>query len=324
MKVCPYLKKFFFCRHRKSVAQKCQFNVDTDMSIATSFTSSDVHHLDTVPLSKSPSISRFESNIVDSAEVEILHNRDEKNPIVKKPYIHETSAMISDTMRRKREHLLICSNIDRCLILNNMKKEQMIPCFPQSIDLHNNDSVSKDNAKMQEERLHKRYCEESLEFPSEQPQIKKLVECSKHGLITDFCPARNSVHSQRSDNPLQTDRKGELHLAAVLQRQQQSSSRQADRGWWNTRRETDIQLFKLNKHEKPKKRKHFFCRHRKSVDQKCQSSDDKDQSEENPFTSSINTYSRSQSTLPIVGSRVDSAEVEILYNRDDAKKSRYS
>lgn len=53
-------------------------------------------------------------------------------------------------------------------------------------------------------------------------------------------------------------------------------------------------------------------------------SDDKDQSEENPFTSSnvqhLNTYSRSQSTLPIVGSRVDSAKVEILYNRDDAKK----
>lgn len=204
----------------------------------------------------------------------------------------------------------------------------MIPYFPQSIDLHNNDSVPKDNAKMQEEQFPKRYCEESLEFPSEQSQIKRLVECSKHDLITDFCPAGNSVHSQRSDNPLQTDRKGELNLAAVLQRQQQSSSRQADRGWWNTRRETDIQLFKPNKHEKPEKRKYFLCRHIKSVDQKCQSSDDKHQSEENPFTSSdvqhLNTYSRSQSTLPIVGSRVDSAEVEILYNRDDAKKSKYS
>lgn len=105
-------------KHRKSVAQKCQFSVDIDQSKAKSFTSNDVHHLDTVSLSKSPSISRFESNIVDSAEVEILYNRDEKNPIVKQPYIHETSAMISDKMRQKRE----CSNIDRCFILNNIKR----------------------------------------------------------------------------------------------------------------------------------------------------------------------------------------------------------
>lgn len=97
---------FFFCRHRKSVAEKCQFSADIDQSKAKSFTSSDKHHLDTVSLSKSPSISRFESYLVDSAEVEILHNRDEKNPIVKQPYIHETSAMISDKMRQKREHLL--------------------------------------------------------------------------------------------------------------------------------------------------------------------------------------------------------------------------
>lgn len=106
MKVCPYLKKFFFCRQRKSLAQKCQFSVDIEQSKAKSFTSSDVHHLDTVSLSKSPSISRFESNIVDSAEVEILHNRDDKNPTAKKPYIHETSAMISDKMRQKREQVL--------------------------------------------------------------------------------------------------------------------------------------------------------------------------------------------------------------------------
>lgn len=250
-----YIYRLFSCRHKKPIDQKGQFTVDIHQSKAKSFPSSDVQHLDTESFLKSPSISSFVGSRVDSAEVDFLSNRDEKNPIVKKPYIHENSEMVSDIMRLKREHLLICSDINRCLILKNMKQEQMIRHPPQSEDLHNNDSVPTDNAKIQEERLPKGYCEESLEFPSEKSKIKRrLVKCSTHDLITDSCPARNCVHSQRSNNPFQIERKGELNPAAVLQRQQ-SSLRQADRGWFNACFETVSHLFKPNKVKKAKKRK---------------------------------------------------------------------
>lgn len=272
-------------RHRKSIAENGQFRVDVDQSEAKSFTSSDVDHLDTGSLSKWPSTSPLKGD-----RVELIYNRDEKNPIVNKPYIHENfrAARVSETMRLHREHLLICSNIDRCLILKTLK-EQIIRHQLQSENLKNNDIVPKDSAKMQEERFPKAHCEESLKFPSEQSKIKRRpIECNTHDLITYPCPARNCVPSQRSDNPFQCNSKGELNLSAENQSQQQSSSKQADIGlWWKAPLEMNSCGFKLNKDKNVKRRKFREAfgeriirtkRPRKSVDQKCQSNVDKDQS----------------------------------------------
>lgn len=148
------------------------------------------------------------------------------------------------------------SNIDSCQIQKEREHKQMSGHQPQSVNLQNNDRISKDIAIMQKEQLSKGYCKESLEIHSAQLKKKRrLGECSTRDLITESCPARNCVHSQRRDSSLQTDRKGELNSSAVLQRKQQSSSIQTDRGWCNTRLETNSHLFKLDG-EKAKKKNH--------------------------------------------------------------------
>lgn len=278
-------------------------SIDIDQPHDKPFTSSDVQHLDTESSLKSPSISPFAGSRVDSAEVKILYKGDDKNPTVKKPHIHETSAMVSDQMRRiKREKLRIASNlneishpsegqyrislskcvhpfysrhqtspqivsghslgkspmyskIDSCQIQKEREHKQMSGHQLQSLYLQINDRISKDNDIMQKEQLSKGYCKESLEIHSAQLKKKRrLGECGTRDLITESCPARNCVHSQRRDYSLQTERKGELNSSAVLQRQQ-SSSIQTDRGWCNTRPETDSHLFKLDG-EKAEKKNH--------------------------------------------------------------------
>lgn len=147
------------------------------------------------------------------------------------------------------------SNTDSCQIQKEREHKQMSGHQPQSVNLQNIDRISKDNAIMQKEQLSMGYCKESLEIHSAQLKKKRrLGECNTRDLITESCPARNCVHSQRRDYSLQTDRKGELNSSTVLQRQQ-SSSIQTDRGWWNTRIETDSHLFKQDG-EKAKKKNH--------------------------------------------------------------------
>lgn len=91
-------------------------SIDIDQPHDKPFTSSDVQHLDTESSLKSPSISPFAGSRVDSAEVKILYKGDDKNPTVKKSHVHETSAMVSDQMRRiKREKLRIASNLNEIL-----------------------------------------------------------------------------------------------------------------------------------------------------------------------------------------------------------------
>lgn len=247
--------------------------------------------------SRSQALSSLAESRVDSAKVEIIYTRDDKKPIVQKTNIHETSAMVNEKMRLKRELLLgasnssdisypfeghyltsfakgkhqhhqsppkdvlenprslIYSNVHSCQIQKKRKQEQMIRHQPHSVDLNNNYCVPKDNAKMREEKLPKGYCKESLEFPSEHSKIKRrLVECSTRNLITDSCPARNIVYSQRGDNPIDSDSKGGLSPSAVLQRQQQSSSKHVYGKLCNTRLETDSYLFNLDKDEKAKKK----------------------------------------------------------------------
>lgn len=258
-------------------------SIDIDQPHDKPFTSSDVQHLDTESSLKSPSISPFAGSRVDSAEVKRLYKGDDENPTVKESHVHETLAMVSDQMGRVASNLNeishpfhfysrhqtspqivsghplgkipMYSNIDSCQIQKEREHKQMSGHQPQSVNLQNIDRISKDNARMQKEQLSMGYCKESLEIHSAQLKKKRrLGECSTRDLITESCPARNCVHSQRRDYSLQTDRKGELNSSAVLQRQQ-SSSIQTDRGWWNTRLETDSHLFKLDG-EKAKKKNH--------------------------------------------------------------------
>lgn len=84
----------------------------------------------------------------------------------------------------------------------------------------------------------------------------QLPECSTRDLNTKSCSAKNRIYSQRKDNSLQTDCKGKLNSSGELQRQQQSSSVQADQGCWHTCLETDSKWFEPGKRENVKIKKH--------------------------------------------------------------------
>lgn len=85
---------------------------------------------------------------------------------------------------------------------------------------------------------------------------RQLPECSTRDLNTKSCPDKNCIHSQRKDNSLQTESKGKLNSSGELQRQQQSSSVQADRGCWHPCLETVSKMHNLAERKKAKKKKH--------------------------------------------------------------------
>lgn len=85
---------------------------------------------------------------------------------------------------------------------------------------------------------------------------RQLPECSTRDLNTKSCSDKNCIHSQRKDNSLQTDSKGKLNLLKELQREQESSSVQANPGLWRTGLRPDYN-FKQCEREKAQTKKHL-------------------------------------------------------------------
>lgn len=175
---------------------------------------------------------------VDSAEVVILYKSDDKNPTVKKSRVHENSAIVSEQMRlikRKRSTLFNQMTLfeqNRIASKQFYRRHQRSPQIGKSPMYPNTDSCAQSIVKRQ------------------------LPECSTRDLNTKSCPDKNCIHSQRKDNSLQTESKGKLNSSGELQRQQQSSSVQADRGCWHPCLETVSKMHNLAERKKAKKKKH--------------------------------------------------------------------
>lgn len=96
----------------------------------------------------------------------------------------------------------------------------------------------------------------NIESCAQSIEERQLPECSTRDLNTKSCSAKNCIHSQRKDNSLQTDIKRKLNSSGELERQQKSSSVQADPGCWHTCLEPDYK-FELGEKEKAQTKKHL-------------------------------------------------------------------